>query len=328
MEIVEFGPDDAAAVAAYAEVFNAANALTAPWRDPETPASMAGYLRYGWDREPGVPYLGRVDGEVVAIGLLEVTERDNRHFAWFDLTVVPDRRRRGHGSAMLAHLVAEARRRGRTTAGMGADDHPALEGFAKHHGYDLAYVEVERRQYLERIDWPAVTAAYDAALPYAQDYTFERRGFPSPPGELAEIAELTAAINDAPTDDLDLEDEVYTADRIRDYETAQLGRGHRMYRVVARHRDGHLAGHTVVGVESDRPGVGGQHDTAVAPGHRGHRLGLLLKVEMLRWLQEAEPDLDHVDTGNAGTNAHMIAVNELLGYEVMSPVACYQRALT
>ncbi len=48
---------------------------------------------------------------------------------------------------------------------------------------------------------------------------------------------MTAAINDAPIDDLDVEDEVFTPERIRSYEDAQLARDHRLYRVFARHRE-------------------------------------------------------------------------------------------
>ena len=40
-----------------------------------------------------------------------------------------------------------------------------------------------------------------------------------------------------------------------------------------------------------QPHVGGQGDTAVARHHRGHRLGLLLKIDMIRWLAEVEPQL-------------------------------------
>lgn len=329
MDIIRFGPDDAAEMAAYAAVVNAANAKTSPWRDEETPEYLRGVFRYAWDLEPGTPYLGRVAGEVVAVGSIETTEWDNLHFAWLDLSVHPDHQWRGYGSAMLAHLEAEAIRRGRTLAGFGADEHDALAGFAKRHGYQQAYVEMNRRQYVAEIDWPTLDAVYGEALPHAADYVLERRTFPTPEPELDELAALTAAINDAPTEDLDIEDEVYNADRIRDYETAQLGQGNRMYRVVARHRQtGGLAGHTVVGVESARPELGGQHDTAVAPSHRGHRLGLLLKIEMLRWLRDAEPQLDHIDTGNAGSNDHMISINELLGYRVMAPMVVYQRKLS
>ncbi len=62
--------------------------------------------------------------------------------------------------------------------------------------------------------------------------------------------------------------------------------------LVARHRpSGALAAQTVVAVETDHPERGHQHDTSVTRAHRGHRLGLLLKTDMLRWLAAEEPQL-------------------------------------
>jgi hypothetical protein len=140
------------------------------------------------------------------------------------------------------------------------------------------------------------------------------------------VAEMTAAINDAPTDDLDIEDEVFPAVRVASYEAAQTARGHRLYRVLARHKEsGELAGHTVVAVDGERPWIGDQHDTSVVGHHRGHRLGVLVKAEMLRWLAEAEPDLRTIDTWNMESNNHMIGVNELLGYEVLARELQLQR---
>ena len=105
----------------------------------------------------------------------------------------------------------------------------------------------------------------------------------TPPDMLHAVAQMTAAINDAPTDDLDIEDEVFSQERILAYENAQQARGNRFYGVVARHREtGELAGHSVVAVEADRPAIGDQHDTSVVRAHRGHRLGLLVKAEVLR----------------------------------------------
>jgi RimJ/RimL family protein N-acetyltransferase len=37
---------------------------------------------------------------------------------------------------------------------------------------------------------------------------------------------------------------------------------------------------------------------------------------MLEWLQEREPAVRHIETGNAGANAHMIAINEQLGFTI------------
>ena len=88
----------------------------------------------------------------------------------------------------------------------------------------------------------------------------------------------------------------------RAFDIAQAAHGRRVYRVAARHRgSGELVGHTVLVVESERPGWGWQFDTSVVRAHRGHRLGLLLKADMLRWLADAEPQLRIVDTWNAAT---------------------------
>jgi RimJ/RimL family protein N-acetyltransferase len=56
--------------------------------------------------------------------------------------------------------------------------------------------------------------------------------------------------------------------------------------------------------------------TAVDGPHRGHRLGLLVKVAMHQWLAAAEPGLREVSTWNSETNDHMIAINQRLGFEV------------
>ena len=82
--------------------------------------------------------------------------------------------------------------------------------------------------------------------------------------------EMASAINDAPLDDLDYEDEVFTGARMRAYEVASAGRRERLYRLVARHRStGDLAAQTVVAVEIDHPERGHQHDGVELPTRRG-----------------------------------------------------------
>ena len=150
----------------------------------------------------------------------------------------------------------------------------------------------------------------------------------SPDELLDQLSQVSAAINDAPLDDLELEDEAYPPERIRAYERAQEASGIRLYRVLARHRaTGDLGGHTVVAVDTERPHLGDQHDTAVARDHRGHRLGALLKADMMLWLAEAEPQLETIDTWNAESNDHMVGINELLGYRIMGRELQFQRRL-
>ena len=163
-------------------------------------------------------------------------------------------------------------------------------------------------------------------MTHAGDYELERIEGGSPAELLEALAVATAAINDAPLDDLEIEDEVFTADRVAAYENTELASGHRLYRVIARHRvSGDIAGLTVVTVDSENPARGEQEDSSVVRAHRGHRLGLLLKADMMRWLAEVEPQLETLDTWNAESNDHMIGVNERLGYRVMGRELQFQR---
>ena len=326
VDIRRFGPDDTEDIAAYVELRNAVQAVDSPWVHPLTVGQAVGALRHGWDGEPDTPFLGVEDGIAVAYGTVSTSDYDNLHLAWLGSRVHPDHRRRGLGGQMLEAVVAEARARGRTSFGADAWESEPSEAFAARHGFEPKSAAVNRRQVLADLDFDDLVARYDDALACARDYELVRRVGATPDAELEAVADMTAAINDAPTDDLDIEDEVFPPERIRAYERAQEARGHRLYRVLARHRTtGELAGHSVVAVDGERPELAEQHDTSVVGSHRGHRLGLLLKVEMNLWLRDAEPQIVSIDTWNAESNAHMIGVNELLGYRVMGREIEYQR---
>jgi hypothetical protein len=63
-----------------------------------------------------------------------------------------------------------------------------------------------------------------------------------------------------------------------------------------------------------RSELGYQWDTIVSREHRGHRLGLLVKLANLRLLREVSPKTRYLNTWNADDNAPMVAVNDALGY--------------
>lgn len=328
MEIVELSPDDREAVRRYVAVANAVRAVDSPFEHPLTEHQAEGSFRYGWDLDPALPYLMTVDGDDVAVGEYDVSRRDNFHLAWLTVEVHPDHRCRGHGSALLEALVARARAEGRRSVGIGAWESAAAIGFAARHGLDQKHVEVRRRQVVAEVDWPRLDRLYDDALPHATAYELVRSAGATPTEDLEAVARMVAAINDAPLGDLDIEDEVFTPQRVRDYDEAQRRRGHRVHIVYARHRaTGELAGETTVAVEGERPHLAEQHDTSVVRAHRGHRLGLLMKVEMLRWLREDEPQLESIGTWNAEENAFMIGVNEALGMRVLGRALAFQRSI-
>ena len=94
--------------------------------------------------------------------------------------------------------------------------------------------------------------------------------------------------------------------------------------MAARHdATGELAGLTEVSVDPADPGWAHQQLTGVTRAHRGHRLGLLVKVAMAEWLKAAEPQVERLQTWNAQSNQYMIAVNEALGYTILGRPASW-----
>jgi RimJ/RimL family protein N-acetyltransferase len=319
---------DSGALPEVVTVLNAVAAHDSPWVHPETSASFAGFLRHGWDGEPPRWFAARENGAVVGTAEVHTSEWDNTHLAWLGIAVHPDLRAAGRGSEVLGFALDQARAAGRTSAGMNGWESPAVTAFATGHGFDRRSQAICRRQYLDQLDRGPIKQLHADAEVAAAAYELVRIDGRSPEDLTDAMVTMTAAINDAPTDDLEIEDEVFTPARVRAYEDATLGRGARLHRLIARHREtGELAGHTVVAVEEERPQIGYQHDTSVARAHRGHRLGLLLKAAMLEWLAEAEPQLETVDTWNAESNDHMIAINDALGYRVMGRELQFQRGI-
>jgi GNAT superfamily N-acetyltransferase len=329
MQIDQLSADDGPAVEEAVALQRAVQAVDSPWSHPATTTMFTGMLRHGWDGEAPRGYVARDDaGTLVAVALYWTSEWDNQDLAWLDLAVHPDHRRRGIGTTLFEALCDIAREEGRTKVGTDGWESDAARGFAAATGLTLGSQAINRRQYLADVDHALVTKLYDEAADAAAGYELVRVVGAVPDDLIDAVVEMTAAINDAPTDDLEIEDEVFTAERVRGYESAVAAKRQRLYHLIARHQEtGELAGHTIVAIEEERPQVGHQHDTSVVRGHRGHRLGLLLKTAMIRWLADAEPQLESIDTWNTESNDHMIGVNEQLGYTVLGRGLEYQRRL-
>lgn len=307
----------------------AAQAADAPLDAPFTRAGFLGDIRHGWDGDPAIVGVHR-DKRGRVVGVLEFgySSWDNTHIGFVEVTVDPQARGQGLGRQLLEAGTDLVRSEGKHLVLTGSYNSPAAVALCTALGFDRAITELKRRQDLVALDWSALDHDYALAVAGAPDYELLRLAGPTPDELLDDIATLTAAINDAPIGTLEVEDEVYSPERIRACERGQQARGRRTYRAVARHRrTGELAAHSMASVDQDHPGFGEQGDTSVVRAHRGHRLGLLLKIEMLRWLGDVEPQLRVLDTWNAASNEHMIAVNEQLGYCVIGEALEWQKHL-
>ncbi|TDO44685.1 acetyltransferase (GNAT) family protein [Kribbella sp. VKM Ac-2527] len=329
MDITRLFPDDEAGCAEAVALYAATQKIDCPEALLPTARSFAADLKYGWDGDPGQTYLARdEDGTLIGLLSVQIPTYDNTNLMWFEVEVHPDHRSRGIGTDLLTYGERLAAELGRTSLGLSQWDLPKAAAFAGRAGFESKAVEVNRRQDIGTLDWSIVENLYADAERAASAYELIRITGKLPDELLDGMVAVTASINDAPKDDLDIEDDEFSPERLRAYEDAQLAHDRTLYRVIARSRStGELAGHSTIVVEQERPHVAEQHDTAVDQAHRGHRLGALVKTGMLLWLRESEPTVTQIDTWNAESNNHMIAINEQLNYHVVATAIAYQKTL-
>ena len=281
--------------------------------------------------ERAVTLLGAIDGrEMVGAGMAILPMRENRHLAGAAVHVDAARRREGIGTALLAEAEVVAVGHGRTTmtgeAYLPPHDTVPAEAFAAAHGYDVASRESIKELALD--DYRARREALLAEAGAARGYrvvTFDTVC----PDEHAEsfgrlLGKLLAEI---PLGDLDIEDSEWPLERIRDAEQRQVDIGRHVLTAIAIGPDGEVVGVSDVRVDDTDHEHAQVGITLVDPAHRGHRLGLALKVTSHDLALASYPALVTVDTANAEVNTHMNAVNEALGYRTIERLLELQKRL-
>jgi GNAT superfamily N-acetyltransferase len=272
------------------------------------------------------------DGHLpVGAGMLFLFRHDNRHLAEAEVYVHPDHRRRGVGRSLLAELERLARAESRTVvigttfAPVGAESPGSL--FADAMGYPVGSAEQTKVVDLKEApaDWPEIDAEVEAALGEYRVAVFDEQV----PDEYVDdfCALLSTFVGEVPTGDLDLENTSWTPERLRDNEARAATIGRVRVFAVAIAPDGHLCGFSDLAINRADPRHASVGGTLVLPGHRGHRLGLAMKLASHRRLVELFPSCGYVETGNAGVNAAMNAVNERMGYRVVERALDVQKRL-
>jgi GNAT superfamily N-acetyltransferase len=336
LEIRPLDAADPGQMAAFHATYHASHvhgrAVSTPWMLEEMRADLLG-ARTG---EKGLGFSGYVDGQPVCVGLMWLPQKDNLHLAFVDVHTLPDQRRRGHGSAMLDHLVEGARAAGRRTVAAEAATpydgpadgagHPNAD-FLTHRGFRHALGDVMRV-----LDLPADTAMLERlaeqAAPHHRDYTLRQFRGPVPDDLVDGFGDLIGSlITEAPMGEMELEPEVFDAERVRADEAVFEASGRTKYTTVAVAPDGELVAYSELVVPRHDPGRVYQWGTLVRPAHRGHRLGVATKARNLLWLQAEEPGLSLLVTYNAEVNGPMIAVNEAMGFRPVERLGEFQRQI-
>ncbi len=281
----------------------------------------------------------RQGGRMVARSWVRCELRENLSSALLYVEVLEEFSGRGIGLAMLRHAEALAAAEGRTIL-QSFTEHPA--GFdtggpdvlrpatgtgalpAAARGVRFALQAGYRLEQVERfstLDLQAHEGGWDAleqeALAKA-GAEYELLGWTGrcPDRYVEQMAVLMSRMStDVPTGELSYDAEHWDVARVRHVEDTWDRAGLVSLVAVARHRgSGELAAYTVLQLTAAKPWLGDQDDTLVAGNHRGHRLGMLVKLLNLRTLRSGFPAVERVVTFNAAENDHMLAINVALGF--------------
>jgi len=319
-------PADDAALHAWYELLRVAQHVDLPGDPDPCPIRVREQLRHPWPDQASRLWLVLDGARAVAGCLVLLPTADNRDMAEIELVVHPEFRRRGTGRRLLAQVADQVRAEGRSRiisgvyAPLDAVDAWTAAGsgpsFARAAGARPVTVEMERLLEVGSIDEAAYDRLLADALAHSPGYSTVRWNGPVPEEYAADLAELTGRMStDTPLDDLAMEPERYDTGRIRAEEKGLRVRGVRHYTTGAVHdATGRLVGFTELRLAFSHSDHASQEITIVGPGHRGHRLGMRMKIENLRWTRAHEPALRTVDTWNADANGPMIAVNEAMGF--------------
>jgi GNAT superfamily N-acetyltransferase len=288
------------------------------------------------------------DGRLVGVADLQWEQDADATTAYsVAFGVVPDRRREGIGTRLLAAVEARAREAGRPTVVLMAShrfddgsgervrapqgdatisaDLPAAR-FATARGYKLG--QLDRMSALD-------VAGRGDEFRERRDAGHREDGYrlvlwrDRAPEELVDA--LAAAHQrmslDAPAGAISYEEELWDAARVRAEEAQSLAAGRIALSAAAVTAAGDVAGYTQLTLPPGKTAVY-QDDTLVLGPHRGHGLGLRMKLANLVALAETDPSRTRIYTWNADENAHMLAINIALGFEPTAIESAWQRPVS
>jgi GNAT superfamily N-acetyltransferase len=286
---------------------------------------------------------GRMVGRCTSDALLEEPAT-----CWVDVQVLPEYRRLGIGTALADTVEAAVRADGRTnlivyavSASASGEQLPSPTGFGSvpmdnpevrfllGRGYTLEQVERGSRLVLPVDNAELTKRLADVADEAGPGYRLHEWSGRIPARWRADMALLyTAMSTEEPSAGLDEPESIWTPERLVQTEELEDGNGRTsLFAVVEHLPTGKLCGLTMFSVPVEVARVVAQEDTLVMPEHRGHRLGMLMKIANLRQLQRDLPGHPAITTFNAEENRPMLDVNEAVGFVPMGYEGAWKKIL-
>lgn len=286
--------------AAYAAVWNRAN----PGEPPTTVERVQHAER---NRDPALPWLrilADADGQPVGAGTVARYSWIAAPLLWIGIGVVPEHRRRGIGSALLARLLPYAREHGETLVTQVDQENAAGLAFASKHGFVERWRRFESVLDVDAFD-PTPYTGFRERLE-AQGITLTTLAKEDGPETRREVHALWERLtNDIPTA-FPIQTPAY------DQFVGEIleGPDANLEAFILAKAEGRFIGLTAITTPSGRPAY--QHLTAVDPAYRGQGLATALKVAVIEYARHH--GIRQIRTFNDTANLPMLRVNERLGY--------------
>jgi GNAT superfamily N-acetyltransferase len=280
--------------------------------------------------------VARVDGRVVARAVFEQQAEQAAEASFISIEVLDAYRGQGIGSALYERLLEWNREAGlrvmqsyvlhrpdnsgpQLPAPTGYGSVPADDPgsrFLLARGFNLEQVDRMSRLPLPMDPTVIKTNLRLAARAAGPNYSLVHWVGRTPDDLVDDLARLRQRMSvDAPAAGLAYAEEQWDAERIRTTDDlAAKSPRVLLYAAVKHEPSGRLVGFTELSAPPERTRPVDQGDTLVMREHRGHRLGMLLKVSNLKHLEEVRPGHPSVITFNAEENRYMLAVNEAVGF--------------
>lgn len=301
------------------------------WDLPDDPPMPFEQRLFGWrsfgESVRRIPRWILWDGDIVVAtsGVALENSDDNRENCWGFAYVLPEYRGQGLSRRVITPLLGMAQEDGRTRIGTGIKAGVESEGYAKRAGLKSVFLDRQSRLVLVDVDRDLVARWIEQGSERASEYELLFWVDSVPDEHLQDFCDLLGVMNTAPREDYEEEDFTMTPEQWRGEEEAIKGRQITNYTYVARHRPtGDFAGYTNVFYQRLHPAQALQIDTAVDHAHRNRGLGRWLKASMLEVLLNEHPEVERIDTENAGSNEPMLNINIALGFKPVLEVNVWQ----
>jgi len=251
----------------------------------------------------------------------------NKQFMWVSGSVHPDHRRRGIGRSWIALTLELMERHGCTTLTLDTHEESG-HGFLKWLGAEGKSAGAENRLQLADVDWAMLRRWVEDGATHSPSTKLEVYD-----GHLPEqmwedyCPQFAALLNTMPWDDLDHGEITVTPGELADWYGRLDEQGETDFTMLTREPDGSISGITDMNYAPYKPEFIEQGFTGVRADARGRGLGKWLKAAMLLHVRELYPQLRTVATGNASSNAPMLAINKKMGFKEHRPGNEYQISL-